>query len=233
MIPSFSGSGAGGGGSAADDSLEDNKIPPKSDWETDPDYWNKRQNKDKAQEEPDSTSEENKESTSPLQTDIDFSYELDDNGNPTLLVPNSGLAAERRPFSKVEFDQTASHMHHAPELGIELPKDFDMARYRGLDRAARTEYAKQKLPQEIIINYQNEIGKSICPAFGERLRSVPGHSGVRKREVELKIQSIGPDAHILSIVREDGMHVSSFIVDDDKLIKIAEDDFWVLKDRNI
>jgi hypothetical protein len=107
-----------------------------------------------------------------------------------------------------------------------------MAKYKRLDRAGKIEYAKQNLPREIIINYENKIGKSMCPAFGERLRSVPGQSGVRKREVELTIQSIGPDTHILSIVREDGMNVSSFIVDDYKLIKIVKDDFWVLKDRD-
>ena len=80
-----------------------------------------------------STSEEDKKIQPPgkLQVDLDFPYEYDDNGNPTLLVPNIGRARRKRPYTKVEFDQTASHMHHAPDLGIVLPQDFDMAKYRG------------------------------------------------------------------------------------------------------
>ena len=41
------------------------------------------------------------------------------------------------------------------------------------------------------------------------------------------------DRHILSIIREDGVHISFFPIDSPKLRNIAKDDFWVLKDKNI
>jgi hypothetical protein len=38
---------------------------------------------------------------------------------------------------------------------------------------------------------------------------------------------------ILGIIREDGTHISSFSITDDKLKTIANNDFRVLKDRNL
>lgn len=40
---------------------------------------------------------------------------------------------KKRTYTKVEFDQTAVHMHHAPDFGISLPANFDMNKYRSLD----------------------------------------------------------------------------------------------------
>jgi len=80
-----------------------------------------------------------------LKADVDFPYEYDSNGNPTLLVPNSGRARRKRAYNRVEYEQTASHMHHAPDFNIPLPSDFDMANYMSLDRAGRIDYAEQKL----------------------------------------------------------------------------------------
>ena len=227
------GSSPGGNGGSAGGSFDDNKIPPKSEWERDPNCWDNYQNEN--QDETCSTSGEDKEIQPPgkLQIDIDFPYRYDGNGNPTLLVPNIGRARTKRTYTKVDFDQTASHIHHAPDFGILLPQSFDMAKYERLDRAGRIEYAKQKLTRETIINYQNEIGKSMSPVFDVNIKSVPGFAGVRKQETELTIQSIEPDKNILSIIREDGKHVSSFSVTDDKLIDIAKNDFWVLKNRNL
>jgi len=87
-------SGNGSGGGSAGGSFDDNKIPPKSEWETDPTCWDK----DEAQEGTCSTSEEEKEIQPPgkLQVDIDFPYKYDANANPTLLVPNIGRARNKR-----------------------------------------------------------------------------------------------------------------------------------------
>jgi hypothetical protein len=108
-----------------------------------------------------------------------------------------------------------------------------MAKYERLDRAGRMEYAKQKLHRETIINYQNAIGKSMSPIFGVNTKSVPGFTGVRKQDTELTIQSTKSNINILGIIREDGMHISSFSINDDKLKTIVNNDFWVLKDRNL
>ena len=175
------GSAPGGNGGSAGGSFDYNKIPPKSEWETDPNCWDNYQNE--AQEGTCSTSEEDKEIQPPgkLQVDIDFPYKYDANGNPTLLVPNIGRARTKRAYTKVDFDQTASHMHHARIWVLYYPQSFDMAKYEQLDRAGRIEYAKQKLPQETIIKYQNEIGKSMSPVFSANTKSVPGFAGVRKQ----------------------------------------------------
>ena len=52
----------------------------------------------------------------------------DANGNPTLLVPNIDPTRtdKRRSLDRVEYDRTASHLHHAPEMGIQLPKNFNL-----------------------------------------------------------------------------------------------------------
>ena len=62
--------------------------------------------------------------------------------------------------------------------------------------------------------------------------SVPGFAGKRKRSTELKIQMF-KNQHIISVIREDGVHISSHTVTDQKLRKIVADGFWVLKDRDI
>jgi hypothetical protein len=70
-----------------------------------------------------------------LEINIDFQYEYDSNGNPTSSVPNPSKARTKRNYHRVEFDQTASHMHHAADLNIPLPSDFEMAHYMNLDKA--------------------------------------------------------------------------------------------------
>jgi hypothetical protein len=227
--PNGSGSSSGGSSSDSRSALSANAIPEESEWLSDSKTWNE------AQEETCPTTEEDAKIQSPgkLSVDIDFPYTYDANGNPTLLVPNMGRASKKRAYTKVDYDQTAAHIHHAPDLGIVLPQGFDMAKYERLDRAGRIEYAEQKLTRETIIEYQNAIGKSMSPIFGVNTRSVPGFAGVRKQESELTIQTIKPNMHILGIIREDGTHISSFPVNDDKLKKIANNDFWVLENRNL
>jgi hypothetical protein len=62
---------------------------------------------------------------------------------------------------------------------------------------------------------------------------VPGFAGVNKRATELKIKNVKPNEHILSIIREDGVHISSYAIDDDRLRRLVKDGFWVLKDRDL
>ena len=73
----------------------------------------------------------------------------------------------------------------------------------------------------------------MIPVFGVTPMSVPGFAGRQKYETELTIQQIKPKTRILSIIREDGTHISSFSITDDKLRRIAENDFWVLENRNL
>jgi hypothetical protein len=74
---------------------------------------------------PEQDEDSNTKEPGKLNVDVDFPYSYDEALNPTLLVPNNGRTRPKRSFFKVEFDQTSTH--HAEELGILLPKDFDMA----------------------------------------------------------------------------------------------------------
>ena len=222
--PRFSAGTGPSGNSGSSSNLSANKVPDPSEWDLDPKAW-----VDDARD----SYQDFEESELSDKLPVNFEYVKDSNGNPTLLVPNIGRARNKRDYTKIDFDQTASHIHHAPDFGIVFPQGFDMAKYQGLDRAGRIEYTKQKLPRETIINYQNEIGKSMSPIFGVNTKSVPGFAGVRRQDTELTIQSTKPNTNILSIIREDGMHISSFLITDDKLKTIANNDFWVLKERNL
>lgn len=73
----------------------------------------------------------------------------------------------------------------------------------------------------------------MSPIFGVETKSVPGFGGIRKYETELTIQTLKPNKHILGIIREDGKHISSFSIDNNKLEDIAQNEFWVLKDRHL
>jgi hypothetical protein len=133
--PSYNHGGGGGG------ELPDNQIPENDKWVSDQSVWDKAQHNDSSTSE----EEENIKQSGKLKVHVDFKYEYDSNGNPTLLVPNLGKARTKRNYHRVEFDQTVSHMHHAPDLNIPLPSDFDMVHYMNLNRADRIDYAKQKL----------------------------------------------------------------------------------------
>lgn len=105
------------------DKLSSNDVPDPSDWNTDSDLWD-----DRAGDSCFDFEEEKIERSNQLSVPVNFEYELDSNGNPTLLIPNidSTRIEKGRTFNKVEYDQTASHLHHAPEFGIVLPSGFDM-----------------------------------------------------------------------------------------------------------
>ena len=74
-----------------------------------------------------------------------------------MLIPNTERLWEKRTYTKVKFDQTAVHIHNASDFDIQLPPDFNMAKYRSLDRAGRLNYVNQNVPRETVINYQNAI----------------------------------------------------------------------------
>jgi hypothetical protein len=220
--------------SRSNDPLARNKLPATRDWISDPSAW------------------ENDERENPLKVPVDFPYQLNDMGDPTLFIPNLGSTQFQgiwKPI-RVEFDQTASHIHHAPEFGIKLPDNFDMVYYKSLNRRGRIEYAKSKLPRSLIISYQNEIGKNLTTVFNSNTYSVGGAAGKRKVPTQLiiaeprdiyplpgqEIQTPPPSGKrdiMLGIVREDGLHISSYPITQKRLNIIENDDFWVLKNQDI
>lgn len=219
------GTGASGNPGSSN-SLSANKIPDPSEWDVDPKSWIDNR-KDNCQD------SEKSESLDKLPVPVNFKYVKDSNGNPTLLIPNIDLTLAVRSFNKVEYDQTASHLHHAPEMGIPLPKNFDLQKYKLMSKSEKINYAKQNVSKETIIFYQNAIGMAMNPTFGIKTRSVPGFAGIRKTRVDIVIQDIpNSENHYLSVIRDDGTHISSYPVISEKLLKIAQDNFWIWKDRN-
>lgn len=211
--------------------LDNNKIPSKSEWEEDQMCW------DDFQQEDEKKSKET-EKSGKLGVPVDFEYTTDINGNPTLLVPTPD-EVRARTHTKVDYDQTASHVHHIGVFNIPLPADFDMAYYMKLNRLDRINYAKNKLPKETLIQYQNEIGKSMSPKFTEfttMKRPIPGFAGKRKYPTELTLEgkrNNNVNDNVVSIIREDGKHISSYIFSREQLMKLKDDNFWVLKDRDL
>ena len=110
-----------------------------------------------------------------------------------------------------------------------------MEKYMKLDTAGRVQYTKEQVPRDTVIQYQNELGRSLCDIYNinGRTSSVPGFAGKRKVETELKIQQKSDGTNLLGIIREDGLHISSYDLDADGLDKLIADDFWVLKNRDL
>lgn len=138
-----------------------------------------------------------------------------------------------RTLHQVQFDQTASHMHHAGELGIQLPANFDLAKYKSLSKSARIAYAKQNLPAELIIRYQNAIGLAMQPTFGIPSMGIRGFAGARKSDIGLLYKRVPQDPNVLlmSVINDQGIHVSSYPVTISQFQKMRKDDFWIWKDK--
>lgn len=211
------------------------KLSAARDWISDPAAW------------------EDDERDHPLGVPVDFPYKLNDKNEPTLLVPNLGKTIFDEGvanYIRVEFEQTATHIHHAPEHGISLPDNFDMAYYLNLDRSGKIAYAKKMLPRSTIISYQNEIAKRLTPVFNPNTYSREGIAGRQKVPTQLiiekprdlyplagqQIQTPLPTSNkdiMLAIITKDGLHVSSYSITQVRLDRLEADNFWVLKNQNI
>ena len=153
---------------------------------------------------------------------------MDQKGDPVLLIPdNNPLLEDKNRFIKVDHEQTKTHLHHASDVGINLPDNFDMDHYKKLDRKGRIEYADEHVPRKTIIALQNEIGKAMTVNDPTH---VDGFIGKYKKDADLKIDQ---KRELLSVVSERGQHISTYRVTKEKLVRIAEDGFWIWKDRPI
>ena len=85
----------------------------------------------------------------------------------------------------------------------------------------------QNVSRETVINYQNAIGRSMCPIFNiaGKTISVPGFAGKHKIGTELTLEQRVGGLNMLSIIREDGTHIASFSLDRDEIKKLIENDF--------
>lgn len=128
-----------------------------------------------------------------------------------------------------------THLHHAWEQGLQLPSNFDMDTYMLLSRQDKIQYAKQHVPRETIISYQNMIGKRMSLVFGTGVKtySFPATAGKYKANVSLVIQTIPNSERLwLTIVNEKGVQVTTFTHSRPQFMRNLENDFWVLPDTN-
>jgi hypothetical protein len=160
------------GRSGSCDVSDPHQLSAARDWISDPSAW------------------EDDERDHPLEVPVDFPYRLNDKNEPTLLVPNLLVNTKSKnfgTFTRVEFEQTATHAHHMPEFGISLPDNFNMPYYLTLNRSGKIAYAKKMLPHTTIISYQNEIAKQLSPVFNPNTYSVEGIAGQQKVPTQLVI----------------------------------------------
>jgi hypothetical protein len=208
------------------------RLSAKKNWITDDSAW------------------EDDESSNPLNVIVDFPYRLNDRNEPTLLVPNLGKPTFKGKYIRVEFQQTASHIHHAPEFQINLPDKFDMAYYRSLKRSDKIAYATRNLPRDTIVSYQNEIAKRLVPTFNPNTYSRKGVAGQKKVPTQIIIETPHdlyqlPGQQIqtpvsreeknimLGIITRNDLHISSYLINQNQLDKLEVENYWVLKGRNI
>jgi hypothetical protein len=71
------------------------------------------------------------------------------------------IELKRQKIVEVNHEHTKTHLHHACELGIKLPNDFDIVHHMEPSNEERIGYANEKVKSETIIDYQNKIGKTM------------------------------------------------------------------------
>ena len=112
--------------------------------------------------------------------EIDFDYELDKNGNPTLLIPMKDGGTRR-----IEFDHPRDKWYHEDiSPNISPPDGFDNQAVRDLDHSDKLDYLRKTIPNRSVIELQNEIGKSLSH---RKTRSIPGFLGKYKIEGRVDI----------------------------------------------
>lgn len=163
---------------------------------------------------------------------IFFNFEKDQNGNPILLVPNvnKDRVVSGRSFNRVEYDQSASHLHHATELNVRMPSSFDPETFRDMKKKDRILWAKQNIPYETIIEFQNAQAKAMQPSTGLVIIPGPGAAGKYETPVNLVFREISDNNrnYYLTIILRSGKHVTTYPVSRKRFREIVKDDkLWV------
>ena len=137
------------------------------------------------EESSDSETEQNQCSIKPPgKFEVDFDFELDKNGNPTLIIPMKDGGIRR-----IEFGQTRDKYYHEDLFpNISAPDGFDNQAVQDLKHSDRLAYLRENIPDESVIELQNEIGRSLSHP---KNISVPGFLGKYKTEgtIDINMQS--------------------------------------------
>ena len=172
-------------------------------------------------EDSDSETEENQSEIKP-KFQVDFDYELDQNGKPILIIPMKDGSIRR-----VEFDQTRDKWYHEDLFpDIVAPDGFDNQAVRDLEYSDRLAYLRENIPDESVIELQNKIGKTLSDP---KTISTPGLLGKYKKEgtVDINMESglvsfteAGTDKH-KTIVK----------MSPQRILKLAQDGFHLFPNK--
>jgi len=158
----------------------------------------------------------------PGKFEVDFDFELDENGNPTLIIPMKDGSIRR-----IEFDQTRDKWYHEDRFpNISAPDGFDNQAVRDLKYLDRLAYLRENIPDKNVMELQNEIGKSLSHP---KIISVPGFLGKYKIEgtVDINMQS-----GLVSFT--DGVtnkHRTIVKMSPERIQKLAKDGFHIFPDK--
>ncbi len=106
----------------------------------------------------------------------------------SLQVISFGFKNILKTLKEFAYFLEASHLRHAPEMGIQLPKNFDLEKYKSMPKPEKIKYAKENVPRKTIISFQNACGMAMSPTFGIKTLPVRGFAGIRKENVGMVIQ---------------------------------------------
>lgn len=158
----------------------------------------------------------------PGKFEVDFDSELDENGNPTLIIPMKDGSIQR-----VEFDQTRDKWYHEDLFpNISAPDGFDNQAVRDLKYSDRLAYLRENIPDKNVIGLQNEIGKSLSHP---KIISVPGFLGKYKIEGTVDINM---ESGLVSFT--DGVtnkHRTIVKMSPERIQKLAKDGFHIFPEK--
>lgn len=148
-----------GGNSSKDDSYQERNtclVPKKHEKNLEhSDLYQSKKKKNKKSELEDNSTGQKKQTIKGIE--VDFNYELDKNGNLTLLIPMKDGNTRR-----IEFDQILEKWYHKYLFpSISLSDGFNNKEMRAKNYSNRLDYLRKNIPDRSVIELQNEIGKSL------------------------------------------------------------------------
>ena len=209
-----------------DDDIPNLKCPkPESLEQTEKRVFDMDKQIKKLEEVTDSDSETEKEKSedkSPKKFNVDFDFELDKNGKPLLIVPMRDGSIRR-----VAFDQTRDKYYHEDLFpDITTPDGFDNKAVRKLEYSDRLAYLRENIPDESVIELQNEIAKSL---IHPKTVPVPGFLGKYKIKDTLDINT---DLGIVSFTDDKtNKHRTIVQMSPEHIKKLVKDRFHIFPDK--
>lgn len=159
---------------------------------------------------------------SPGKFQVDFDFELDQNGKPTLIIPIKDGTIRR-----IEFDQTRNKWYHADLFpSISAPDGFNNRAVRDMKYPDRLAYLRANIPDKSVIELQNQIGKSLSDP--ENI-SVPGFLGKHKSEGTIDINM---ESGLVSFTdKGSNKHRTIVRMPLDTIKELAENDFHLFPEK--